>query len=154
MTCCGDRWHCETVINLFHVSARLDIYAPGFAPLVAWGPGPFSYHAVATGVTWTVSTASLHPTYESHDWAFIGTHRGTVRGSVTEHCYWLYFPFVPFAILPLSAAVLVHWTYDIRARCRAARQGLCPTCRYDLHAHHAGQKCPECGVLISHAKLP
>ncbi len=24
----------------------------------------------------------------------------------------------------------------------------CPTCRYDLRAHHPGEKCPECGTAI------
>ena len=28
---------------------------------------------------------------------------------------------------------------------------LCPTCSYDLRAHTAGGKCPECGTLITRA---
>jgi hypothetical protein len=27
-------------------------------------------------------------------------------------------------------------------------ESLCPTCGYDLHAHHPGQKCPECGTPV------
>jgi hypothetical protein len=34
-----------------------------------------------------------------------------------------------------------------RRRHRLA-QGLCPVCAYDLCAHKAGDKCPECGTLI------
>ncbi len=26
--------------------------------------------------------------------------------------------------------------------------GFCPNCSYDLRAHHSGQRCPECGMVI------
>jgi hypothetical protein len=144
----GDRWHCETVVNVFHVSVLLEIYAPGYAPIVVSGTGPFSYHAVANGGTWAISPATTRPTYISRDWYFLGNSRGTVAGSVTERAYWLWLPFVPFAILLISAGALGHWGYAVYAHRRAVRQGFCPSCRYDLRAHQPGQKCPECGAVI------
>jgi hypothetical protein len=31
---------------------------------------------------------------------------------------------------------------------RRGRQNLCPTCNYDLRAHHPGDLCPECGAPV------
>jgi len=53
---------------------------------------------------------------------------------------------------PLLALLLIAWPawhlYRAATRRRHRRQGLCPTCSYDLRAHHPGQKCPECGTPI------
>jgi ribosomal protein L32 len=49
-----------------------------------------------------------------------------------------------FSILPLLALRAIS-----RRRKAANAAGLCPKCGYDLRAHHAGDKCPECGTLIS-----
>jgi hypothetical protein len=51
----------------------------------------------------------------------------------------------PIALsLLLPALFLRSW----RRHRHASRQGLCPTCHYDLRAHHPGDKCPECGTPI------
>jgi hypothetical protein len=51
----------------------------------------------------------------------------------------------------ISAIPLALYLLFSRKRLRAARRmdrGLCPDCGYDLRAHAAGQKCPECGAVI------
>jgi len=56
--------------------------------------------------------------------------------------------FAPFSYLLLPTAI-----YFV-ALCSRAPAGsgtierLCPTCRYDLRAHKAGDRCPECGIAI------
>lgn len=39
-------------------------------------------------------------------------------------------------------------------RFRRMRRGLCPHCRYDLHATPPGLPCPECGTLIKTSSQP
>ena len=56
-------------------------------------------------------------------------------------------PFWPWAVL--FAILPCVWGVG---RWRAARRvgtGLCPVCRYDLRAHRAGDKCPECGTVVA-----
>ena len=52
--------------------------------------------------------------------------------------YWLLLP--PTLVLP-AIAIVRH-----RRRRRRERGNLCPTCGYDLRAHSAGDRCPECGA--------
>jgi hypothetical protein len=47
----------------------------------------------------------------------------------------------------LLALIRVAWRKWRAAR--IARMGLCPQCSYDLRAHKAGQRCPECGRMIN-----
>jgi hypothetical protein len=47
------------------------------------------------------------------------------------------------AVLPLVEALRLIGTR------RRARIGLCPGCGYDLRAHAAGGRCPECGTAIA-----
>jgi hypothetical protein len=49
----------------------------------------------------------------------------------------VWFIAIPFAVGPAL------WIIAARRRLRSQRQGLCPTCRYDLRA--TPQRCPECG---------
>ena len=53
---------------------------------------------------------------------------------------------VLFAVLP-TLSFLCH-----RRRRKEARVGHCPSCSYDLRAHHPGDKCPECGRVIEEGK--
>jgi hypothetical protein len=59
---------------------------------------------------------------------------------------------IPFAYIAITFATfptlyLFHYT-NARRRKRKMAAGLCPTCHYDLRAHAAGGKCPECGNPI------
>lgn len=42
---------------------------------------------------------------------------------------------------------------QLRVKARLA-DGLCPQCSYDLRAHQSGDKCPDCGTLISKQNSP
>ena len=73
-------------------------------------------------------------------------HAGNVDSSRT-----LTFPMalVDLATLTVPAVWIAAALARKRRRLHRIRQGLCPTCSYDLRAHHAGQKCPECGIPIA-----
>jgi hypothetical protein len=52
-----------------------------------------------------------------------------------------------------SACVLLFFPIWRRWRMvRGTRQGLCMNCGYDLRAHQAGERCPECGTVKAGAK--
>ncbi len=59
-----------------------------------------------------------------------------------EVAYWLLL--APTLVLP--AIVLVRHRH--RRRRYRESNNLCPTCGYDLRAHAAGDRCPECGTSI------
>jgi hypothetical protein len=61
---------------------------------------------------------------------------------------WMICPFACFyaAILPAG------WGLLHLASRRTKRIGLCPKCSYDLRAHKPGDKCPECGTVITQAQ--
>ena len=58
--------------------------------------------------------------------------------------------FLLFMLLPIWRVIrlVFHKLQQRRQRRRLARN-LCVNCAYDLRAHAAGGKCPECGTLIS-----
>lgn len=69
----------------------------------------------------------------------------TPVGVLTDEWYissgWLY--------LPLIGLVIYFGRKWLKERKRfLPKHNLCPTCRYDLHAHSPGQTCPECGTPI------
>ena len=49
--------------------------------------------------------------------------------------------------------LFLYWR-KIRRKKRLADAGLCPKCAYDLRAHKAGDKCPECGAIVPSQPLP
>jgi hypothetical protein len=80
--------------------------------------------------------------YEGHDGGL--GHMATYHGVLVAA--WL-----PGAGM-LSLLCLVLWQMRLDRR-RPAHA--CPTCHYDLRAHRAGEKCPECGTLIpAHKSRP
>jgi hypothetical protein len=62
---------------------------------------------------------------------------------------------VPLWLVAGVLAALPTWyaTGLIRSRHRK-RQGDCPTCGYDLRAHATGERCPECGTVVSCPPTP
>jgi hypothetical protein len=53
---------------------------------------------------------------------------------------------IPYWFLALLFALPPAMTIRGILRRRARRPGLCPNCGYDLRAHSAGERCPECGT--------
>jgi hypothetical protein len=59
------------------------------------------------------------------------------------------FSVVPvFAILMIPGWLFAHWWRPHFDRYHRYKNGKCMECGYDLRAHHAGQRCPECGTAI------
>jgi hypothetical protein len=57
---------------------------------------------------------------------------------------------VPHWLLALCLGVLpAKWLLAYRRTRSRVSLGFCPTCGYDLRAHAAGGRCPECGSLVS-----
>lgn len=52
----------------------------------------------------------------------------------------------PLIVVPIGAACAIRLVTWIRRRRRAARDGRCPACGYDLRATPG--RCPECGTLM------
>jgi len=53
-----------------------------------------------------------------------------------------------FAVLP---AIKVWATMKRRGH---TRRGECLNCGYDLRAHKLGERCPECGIIVSRKTSP
>jgi hypothetical protein len=53
----------------------------------------------------------------------------------------------PFIVIFLMTALLLLWRYQ---QIKLPHGG-CENCGYDLRAHKAGEKCPECGTVIGNA---
>lgn len=90
---------------------------------------------------------------DSTDWGpvagFFGfAHgHGTLIGAVSFEKW--EFPFWLPAVLAVGMAGLFFrpiWKRRKLGRRRVA--GLCASCGYDLRAHRAGEKCPECGAVV------
>jgi hypothetical protein len=102
-----------------------------------------------------------HPTYHFRDLGIANVESSDDGGVV-----WKYgdrSPLSPivrvgwhWALIAMPSAVLpVMWMGALllrRARRREReRDGLCRTCGYDLRAHRAGERCPECGAIATQA---
>jgi hypothetical protein len=149
----GDRWWCYLSINFWGLNGSLSIYEPGYAPFFGWGTGPFFEHVKATGGTWALSVGPHVDTYVPHDWGIVGWSRSTLGGRLTERGYWIRLPLFPAGMFLVSGAVLGQWVWQTRRARRVARVGLCPKCGYDLRAHAAGQRYPECGTIIERKEV-
>ena len=88
----------------------------------------------------------------SHWFGYHGLGAGTYScGSVFSSSWTartgIMFPFWPVSLL---AGLLLICELRRKWRNRSRDDdSLCPTCSYDLRAHKAGERCPECGTTIT-----
>ena len=52
-------------------------------------------------------------------------------------------------VLVLTLVFPVRWVWLTVRQRKDIPERACKVCRYDLRAHSAGQRCPECGTVIS-----
>jgi hypothetical protein len=81
--------------------------------------------------------------YTYHD--FGGLDNGVMfypRGSYTRYLT------LPYGFLTMIAALPPAIGLWRRLRRRPLPEHACVKCRYDLRAHKAGERCPECGTVI------
>jgi len=76
---------------------------------------------------------------------------GTILEGSPYHADWaahtgVIFPFWPASLL--AGVLLVRAVWKMRRDRRLVEAGRCVACRYDLRAHRAGGRCPECGRVI------
>jgi hypothetical protein len=56
---------------------------------------------------------------------------------------------LPMWLVAVVMGAIVGRIYLYRRKQDRTRNALCPNCAYDLRAHTAGDKCPECGTPVS-----
>ena len=90
------------------------------------------------------------PTVPAVDWWFHARNLSE-KGSYTRTAAIVGFPFWFVSVVLLSPPA--WWFFTRRRRLRAARvrANLCVHCGYSLQAHTNGQRCPECGNVITKA---
>jgi hypothetical protein len=121
------------------------VQAPAVKPGFSWGSGPAnSVYVQIDGpppqfACWGVVID--RNAYELPSWDGMGLKR--FLGWILVVPMWM--AVVPLGVLPViqTLRMMGH-----RRRARREAMGLCPFCGYDLRAHKAGQRCPECGQLI------
>lgn len=143
-----NRWWSYLIVNYFHTAASIDIYGPGrpntYGMMFSTGPSVwFYYHVVANGGTWSISGGPL-PTVVSHDYILFGSHTSYLSGIQTTRTYWFDIPFPGPIITLLSSIPILFWLRAYLRHIKRSSLSLCSNCSYDLRAHHAGDKCPEC----------
>jgi hypothetical protein len=82
------------------------------------------------------------------DWWFHARNLSE-KGSFTRTAVIVGFPFWFVSIVLLSPPAWWFFTRKRRLRAARARVDQCVNCGYSLQAHSAGQRCPECGILIT-----
>ncbi len=76
--------------------------------------------------------------------SFYGTEN---IGMWTDHTIGATIPY--YALISVPALVVMLHLLSLRRAAKRRTNGLCPICRYNLRAHHPGDKCPECGTAIA-----
>ena len=59
---------------------------------------------------------------------------------------------IPFSYLAFLFSMVPALVFFFQRQRTAFCKGCCPHCSYDLRAHKPGDKCPECGTVISSTK--
>jgi hypothetical protein len=56
------------------------------------------------------------------------------------------------AVIALATMLFLFTLMNLRDNIQGIRRlkGQCPACGYDLRAHSAGERCPECGASVPH----
>jgi hypothetical protein len=148
----GESWWCYAIINFRQASASLEVYDPNFhGGFIGVPKGEWFYsHLAAQGGIWSVRVPPEQADIaRSHDFGVYKYYDMQVHGHpiYSQHILELG-PLFPVLLL-VSSAVIGLWA---RERWRARRNrtaSFCPYCRYDLRAHHCGDKCPECGTVFT-----
>jgi hypothetical protein len=88
--------------------------------------------------------------YVCEDWGVspLGARSGIHGGLIAVAYPFLIATLLAFPVgrwLVFSGIAGIRW----RNRKRRTRLGLCTHCAYDLRAHAPGQRCPECGTLVT-----
>jgi len=140
------KWHCAIWLDLFGVASEWSTLHESVGRPFGAGPGSFHYRRLTAR---SDIVALFNSIVLTHDYYLFGWKTYSNRGTILRTSYWIHLPFAPFIALLASSAILIHWRLQTLKHRRQNRQGLCPTCSYDLRAHHPGQRCPECGTPIS-----
>lgn len=103
-----------------------------------------------------VFLSSVIPVSSRISWNYLGfacySGSNSLHFASPDHAPWitdLFLLAIPHWLPALLLAMppFVHFRRAWRVRYRRAHN-LCLSCGYDLRAHAAGQKCPECGTVI------
>ena len=157
-------WHDGGYVHVNHASGTIRYFfissAEGkvlLSVVTAIYPQPISTAAARSGFSyqsgrsmWAFSFASLMQIHEYGrglgNFQFV-FHRGIPYG--TDHNENALHIAIPHWFALILLAVGPVWNLIGLLRRRKHRAGFCPNCSYDLRAHKPGDKCPECGALIT-----
>jgi hypothetical protein len=151
-------------IGLKNYRGRVEIYVQWLPPYVhpAWGKaGWASWPLHPAAPTWREQDYDRRfATYET-DWqrglfgVMVRSGRLSTSGSEVPRfdAEWASVLFPPWlgaavAAVPVGLAAAGWWR-----RRRLPKEGHCRQCGYDLRAHAAGQRCPECGTMIERQEV-
>ena len=116
------------------------------------GPLAFLLRAYRGAITITAfSAADWLPTFGRLSWSYHLLGFGLERHIASAAYYTLFLPqwLLILALLAYPYIFLRRTPIWLSARRQRLAQGLCPACGYDLRAHKAGDRCPECGTIIT-----
>jgi hypothetical protein len=121
---------------------RLSLYDPAAFPVA---DPPHNFFIRSTGLSMAAATpGATFDAQKRSGWEHLNVTRSYIKGRELHTEYSAGIPYV----VPMIAALSIAYAALRRPFRKKRSPGLCPVCSYDLRAHEAGERCPECRTVI------